>query len=129
MRDKCSRRDFLKTGIGLSAAALMSGGKNLLGAEGNEGPMRVVASGNGLRATEKAMEFLLRNRHLAPSYGSVHYLPAEEDELIIKKIPDMVANSFQNLSGDMNKLYVTEHKHKSGENVRLYHLLLHLPRN
>ena len=58
MRDKCSRRNFLKTGIGLSAAALMSGGKNLLGAEGNEGPMRVVASGNGLRATEKTMELL-----------------------------------------------------------------------
>ena len=35
------------------------------------------------------MEFLLRNRHLAPSYSSVHYLPSEEDELIIKKIPDI----------------------------------------
>jgi DNA polymerase II small subunit len=42
-----------------------------------------------LNAPEKIMEFLLKNRHLAPSYSSVHYLPAEEDELIIKKIPDI----------------------------------------
>ena len=46
----------------------------------------------------------------------------------IKGIPDTVANSFQDLSGDMVKLYVTEHNHKSGVNVRLYHLLFHLPR-
>ena len=45
----------------------------------------------------------------------------------IKGIPDMVTNSFQDLSGDMTKLYVTEHKHKSGVCVRLYHLLFHLP--
>lgn len=32
----------------------------------------------------------------------------------IKEISEMVANSFQELSGDMTKLYVTEHKHKSG---------------
>ena len=46
----------------------------------------------GLNAPEKIMEFLLKNRHLAPSYSSVHYLPAEEDELIIKKIPDILVS-------------------------------------
>lgn len=62
MKDKCSRRDFLKTGVGLSAAAMLTGGKSLLKAEGNEGKMRVVSSGNGLRATEKAMELLRQNK-------------------------------------------------------------------
>ena len=42
-----------------------------------------------LNAPEKIMAYLLKNRHLAPSYSSVHYLPSEEDELIIKKVPDI----------------------------------------
>ncbi len=55
-----SRRDFLKTGAALGAAAL-AGGRELLGAPGQSpGParMRVVSSGNGLRATDRAMELL-----------------------------------------------------------------------
>ena len=53
----------------------------------------------GLNAPEKIMEFLLKNRHLAPSYSSVHYLPAEEDELIIKKIPDIVVSGHAHKCG------------------------------
>ncbi|MGD0782929.1 MAG: twin-arginine translocation signal domain-containing protein, partial [Candidatus Aminicenantales bacterium] len=55
-----SRRDFLKTGAALGAAAL-AGGRELIGATGQTGGtagLRVVSSGNGLRATDKAMEFL-----------------------------------------------------------------------
>ncbi len=62
MKDKYSRRDFLKTGVGLSAAAVLTGGKSLLKAQENEGKMRVVSSGNGLRATEKAMELLKQKK-------------------------------------------------------------------
>jgi N4-(beta-N-acetylglucosaminyl)-L-asparaginase len=54
----CSRRDFLRTGAG--AAALAAGGRiRAAGAPATvpAGP-RVVASGNGLRATEKAMAIL-----------------------------------------------------------------------
>ncbi len=51
-----------------------------------------------LNAPEKIMAYLLKNRHLAPSYSSVHYLPSEEDGLIIKKIPD---------------IFVSGHLHKS----------------
>jgi N4-(beta-N-acetylglucosaminyl)-L-asparaginase len=58
MRDKFSRRDFLKTGIGIGAASVLTAGKNIAGKEKKEGKMCVVASGNGLRATEKAMELL-----------------------------------------------------------------------
>ncbi len=58
----CSRRDFLKTGAGLGAAALAGGGRAFgaavpaAGAAGTT--LRVVSSGNGIRATEKAMELL-----------------------------------------------------------------------
>jgi N4-(beta-N-acetylglucosaminyl)-L-asparaginase len=58
-----SRRNFLKTGAGLTAASLLHGALKPIeqspGA-GREG-RRVVASGNGLRATEKAMELLRRS--------------------------------------------------------------------
>lgn len=55
-----SRRNFLKTGMGMTAASLLARGKNLLGNSQNANPvgMCVVASGNGLKATEKAMELL-----------------------------------------------------------------------
>jgi N4-(beta-N-acetylglucosaminyl)-L-asparaginase len=57
---KLSRRNFLKTGMGLTAVSLLARGNNLRGKSQSAGPagMRVVASGNGLRATEKAMELL-----------------------------------------------------------------------
>jgi N4-(beta-N-acetylglucosaminyl)-L-asparaginase len=58
MKDKFSRRDFLKTGIGISAASMLPSMKNLTGQEKRTGKMCVVSSRNGLRATEKAMEFL-----------------------------------------------------------------------
>jgi len=57
---RLSRRHFLKTGVGLTAAAALSREKPLFGGRplsaGNE--LCVIASGNGLRATEKAMEVM-----------------------------------------------------------------------
>lgn len=58
-----SRRDFLKTGAAFGAAAVSSGGRSLAagtpfaGGAPGAGP-RVVSSGNGIRATAKAMEIL-----------------------------------------------------------------------
>jgi N4-(beta-N-acetylglucosaminyl)-L-asparaginase len=54
-----TRRDFIKTGVGFGAAALAAGG----GIRASAGPpagglARVVSSGNGIRATEKAMDIL-----------------------------------------------------------------------
>ncbi len=40
-------------------------------------------------APEKAMVYLLKNRHLAPSHMSVQYYPLEEDPFVIEKIPDI----------------------------------------
>jgi N4-(beta-N-acetylglucosaminyl)-L-asparaginase len=58
-----SRRDFLKTGAGAGAAALIAGGRMPGAAAGiapgaAPGTPRVVSSGNGIRATAKAMEVL-----------------------------------------------------------------------
>lgn len=58
MKSNFSRRDFLKTGIGVSTATILSGGKNFVKAQEKKGKMVVVASRNGLKATEKAMELL-----------------------------------------------------------------------
>jgi len=62
MRDKFSRRDFLKTGIGIGAASMLTAGKKLAGEEKKAGKMCVVSSSNGLRATEKAMELLRQGK-------------------------------------------------------------------
>jgi N4-(beta-N-acetylglucosaminyl)-L-asparaginase len=58
--NRCSRRDFLKTGAGVGAAALLGGGlaPSASPAAAAGGP-RAVASGNGLRATAKAMDVLI----------------------------------------------------------------------
>ncbi len=53
---KFSRREFFKAGAGFGAAALAGGGTLLSGPR--EGKPVVVASGNGLRATARAMEIL-----------------------------------------------------------------------
>ncbi|MCX6749407.1 MAG: metallophosphoesterase [Candidatus Pacearchaeota archaeon] len=42
-----------------------------------------------LNEPDKIMAYLLRNRHLAPTYSSVQICPSEKDELVIKKIPDI----------------------------------------
>jgi len=63
MKDKFSRRDFLKTGIGFSAAAMLPSGRNLFGSEQQAGKMVVVASGSDrLYATERAMELLKQGK-------------------------------------------------------------------
>jgi DNA polymerase II small subunit len=42
-----------------------------------------------LNEPDKIMAYLLKNRHLAPTYSSVQICPSEKDELVIKKIPDI----------------------------------------
>jgi len=59
MKTKITRRDFIKSGAGLAAAALAAG-ESPLRASGAADPaaMVVVASDNGLQATAKAMSLL-----------------------------------------------------------------------
>jgi N4-(beta-N-acetylglucosaminyl)-L-asparaginase len=59
MSFKVTRRDFIKTSAGLATASLVSGDKSLFGqASPAAPPMVMVASGNGLAATDKAMALL-----------------------------------------------------------------------
>ena len=56
---RCTRRDFLKTGAGVGAAAFLGSGVVSPAARpAAVGGPRVVSSGNGLRASEKAMAIL-----------------------------------------------------------------------
>ncbi len=57
---KYSRRDFIKTGVGIGAATVIAGGRVYPAPDPAPGGiMRVVSSGNGLRATDKAMQILM----------------------------------------------------------------------
>ncbi|MBU2458755.1 MAG: metallophosphoesterase [Nanoarchaeota archaeon] len=43
----------------------------------------------GLNAPEKIMAYILKNRHLAPTYSSAQFVPFEEDQLVMKNVPDV----------------------------------------
>ena len=58
MKHKFSRRDFLKAGMGASAAAVLGEGKIAFTKPPETGKMLVIASGNGINAVDKAMELL-----------------------------------------------------------------------
>ncbi len=48
-----------------------------------------IRNSGGYERADLIMKFLLRKRHLAPSYGSAPYFPNNQDDfLLIKKIPD-----------------------------------------
>jgi len=47
----------------------------------------------------------------------------------IMELSDIESKSFIDLCCQDAKLFITEHKHKSGEVVRLYHIFFHLPKD
>ena len=53
--------------------------------------IEALREGGGYDRPDKLIEFLLKRRHLAPTYGSTLALPMSEDPLIINHIPDIVA--------------------------------------
>jgi len=56
-----------------------------------------------MNSPDLIMKYLLRNRHLAPTHASAQFFPSEEDDLVIKKIPDIF------VSGHSHKSAVTYH--------------------
>ena len=58
MEHSFSRRDFLKAGLSAGAAALASGGKVAAGKPSSTGKVVVIASGNGIRAVDRAAALL-----------------------------------------------------------------------
>ena len=55
-----------------------------------------------MNSPEKIMEYLLKNRHLAPTHGSVQYYPIEEDAHLIRKCPDIFFSGHTHKSGILN---------------------------
>src|SRR4030042_2090771 len=51
-----------------------------------------------LNCTDKIMSYLLRNRHLAAAHSSVQHYPSEDDELIIKTVPDIFVSGHTHAS-------------------------------
>jgi N4-(beta-N-acetylglucosaminyl)-L-asparaginase len=58
MKHKISRRDFFKAGVGAGTLAVLGDGTKLFGKNPDSGKMVVIASGNGQRAVDKAMELM-----------------------------------------------------------------------
>ena len=58
---RVTRRNFIRTGLGVTAASWLGRTKNMAAEArptGTENALCVVSSGNGIRATEKAMELM-----------------------------------------------------------------------
>ena len=58
---------------------------------------------DGLNDPEKIMAYILKNRHLATTHGSIQYLPSDNDGHIIKKVPDIF------VSGHLHKCAVSSY--------------------
>lgn len=58
---------------------------------------------DAVNSPNKIIEYLLKNRHLAPTHTSVQYFPSEKDNLLIRFAPDVV------VSGHLHKSTVSKH--------------------
>jgi len=58
----------------------------------------------GYNAADKVWEFLLKQRHLAPTYSSTLALPLDQDPLLIRHIPDVA------MSGHVHKSKIGRYK-------------------
>ncbi len=67
-----------------------------------------IRNNGGYRRADLIMQFLLKRRHLAPSFTSTPYFPGhEEDPLLIKKIPDFFLSGHIHYSNVANYRGVT----------------------
>jgi len=67
-----------------------------------------IRNNGGYERADLIMQFLLKRRHLAPSYKSTPYFPAhKEDPLLIKKIPDFFVTGHIHYSKIANYKSVT----------------------
>jgi len=67
-----------------------------------------IRSNGGYRRADLIMQFLLKRRHLAPSFTSTPYFPGhEEDHLLIKKIPDFFLSGHIHYSNVANYRGIT----------------------
>ncbi|PIN73543.1 DNA polymerase II [Candidatus Woesearchaeota archaeon CG10_big_fil_rev_8_21_14_0_10_45_16] len=67
-----------------------------------------IRTGGGYHRSDLIMKFLLKRRHLAPSFTSTPYYPShDEDPLLIKKIPDFFITGHIHYSSVANYKGVT----------------------
>lgn len=84
MKDKFSRRDFLKAGLGASSMAVLGKGKKLPGLTQGSRKMVVIASRNGQRAVDRAMELLKRNEDpLDAVIAGVNRVESDPDDMSV----------------------------------------------
>jgi len=63
-----------------------------------------LRAAGGYDRPDKLIEFLLKRRHLAPTYGSTLALPMNEDPLLIRLVPDIVA------TGHIHKAKISQYR-------------------
>ena len=63
-----------------------------------------LREGGGYDRPDKLIEFLLRRRHVAPTYGSTLAIPMQEDPLLIRHIPDIM------VTGHIHKAKIAQYK-------------------
>jgi N4-(beta-N-acetylglucosaminyl)-L-asparaginase len=84
MNHRFSRRDFIKAGLGAGSMALLGKGKSILGKPQESGKILVIASGNGLRAVDKAMELLKRGQDpLDAVIAGVNIVESDPDDMSV----------------------------------------------
>ncbi|MEM2954419.1 MAG: metallophosphoesterase [Candidatus Nanoarchaeia archaeon] len=66
--------------------------------------IEALREAGGYSAADKLWEFLLKRRHLAPTYGSTLALPLETDPLVINKVPDIA------ISGHIHKSKIGQYR-------------------
>ena len=64
----------------------------------------LIDEGNVMNKPNLIMEYLLKNRHLAPSHKSTQYFPSENDDMIIENSPDIF------VSGHTHKMDISYYK-------------------
>ena len=63
-----------------------------------------LRNAGGYDRPDLLIEFLLKRRHLAPTYGSTLAIPMKEDPLLIRQVPDIVA------TGHIHKAKIAQYK-------------------
>jgi len=67
-----------------------------------------IRNGGGYKRADLIMKFLLKRRHMAPSFTSTPYYPGhKEDPLLIKKVPDFLITGHIHYSSVANYRGIT----------------------
>ncbi len=84
MKQRISRRDLFKAGFGAGALAMLGGGTRLLGRNQTSGKMIAIASGNGQRAVDKAVELMQQGKDpLDAAIAGVNVVESDPNDMSV----------------------------------------------